>query len=64
VDRFHGRGHSFRVGLGPAKAAWKPLKKLLDLIVLDGRTLLGLGRIRNVCGHGNLIANIVGELRL
>jgi hypothetical protein len=55
------------------KAAGEALKELLDLVAFDGLVLLllllsvglsvglGIGRIRMVCGHGNLIADIVGE---
>jgi hypothetical protein len=43
------------------KAAREPLKELLDLIALDGHVLLGTGRIRFVCAHFNLVADIVGE---
>jgi hypothetical protein len=37
------------------------LKKLFDLLAFDGLVFFGIGRIRLVCGHGNLIADIVGE---
>jgi hypothetical protein len=63
MDRFYGRSHRFGIRLRPAKAAGEPLKKLVDRIGFGGLLLLGLGirRIRIVCGHGNLIADIVGE---
>jgi hypothetical protein len=41
------------------------LKKLFDLLALEGPIILGIilriGGFRIVGGHGNLIANIVGE---
>jgi hypothetical protein len=42
------------------------LKKLFDAFVFDGLVLLRIGILTIgwtciVCGHGNLIANIVGE---
>ena len=65
VDRFYGRSHGLGIGLRPAKVAGEPLKKLFDLLAFDGLVLplvlLSIGRIRIVFGHGNLIADIVGE---
>ena len=63
MDRFYGRGHGFGIRLRPAKAAGEPLQELVDRIAFGGLLLLGLGirRIRIVCGHGNLFADIVGE---
>ena len=61
MDRFHGRSDSFGVRLRPAKVAGEPLKKFFDLLAFDGLVFFGIGRIRLVCGHGNLIADIVGE---
>jgi hypothetical protein len=61
MDRFYSRGHGFGIRLRPAKAAWKPLKELVNLIAFGGLVLLWIRRIRIVCGHGNLIADIVGE---
>jgi hypothetical protein len=55
------------------KAAREPLKELFDLLALNELVRLSVGlsakpavelrirRIRMVCGHGNLIAAIVGE---
>lgn len=65
MDRFHGSSHGFSIGLGPVKAAWQPLEKLFDLLALDEFVLAffrsWIGRIGMVCGHGSLIADIVGE---
>jgi hypothetical protein len=51
------------------KAAGEPLKELFDLLAFDELVLLttglsvelSVGRIRMICGHGNLDADIVGE---
>jgi hypothetical protein len=71
LDGFYGCRDCFRIGLRPVKAARETLKKLFDLLAFDGRIVLSLsaghslgfwiGRIRMVCAHGNLIADIVGE---
>jgi hypothetical protein len=61
VDRFHGRSHGFGIRLRPAKVTGEPLKKLFDLLAFDGLDLFRIRRIRLICGHGNLIADIVGE---
>jgi Na+-translocating ferredoxin:NAD+ oxidoreductase RnfE subunit len=69
MDRFHRRSHGLGIRLRPAKVAGEPVKKLFDLFAFDGAfdglvlplVLLWIGRIRIVCGHGNLIADIVGE---
>jgi hypothetical protein len=61
MDRFYGRSHGFGIRLRPAKAAGEPLKEVVDLIAFGGLVLLCIRRIRIVCGHGNLIADIVGE---
>jgi hypothetical protein len=61
MDRFYGRSHGLGIRLRPAKVAGEPLKKLFDLLAFDGLVLLWIGRIRIICGHGNLIADIVGE---
>jgi hypothetical protein len=75
LDGFYGCRDCFRIGLRPVKAARETLKKLFDLLALDGLVVLSLsaghslghslelwiGRIRMVCAHGNLIADIVGE---
>jgi hypothetical protein len=37
------------------------LKKLFDLLAFDGLALFWIGGIRIVCGHGNLVVDIVGE---
>jgi hypothetical protein len=68
MDRFYGRGHGFGIRLRPAKGAGEPLQEVFKSFAFDGLVLLRL-RIGNltigwtciVCGHGNLIANIVGE---
>jgi hypothetical protein len=67
--RFNGRGHGFSIWLRPAKVAWHSLKKRFDLLALDGAldefvlplVRFWIGRIGMMCGHGNLIADIVGE---
>jgi hypothetical protein len=66
MDRLYGRSHGFGIRLRPTKAAGEPLKKLFDLLAFDGLVLLRIGnpwigRTWIVCGHGNLIADIVGE---
>jgi hypothetical protein len=70
MNRFYGRSHGLGIRLRPAKVAGEPLKKLIDLLAFDGDSdvlvlvwigKLWIGRIRMVCGHGNLIADIVGE---
>src|SRR5450631_1650583 len=69
LDRFHGGSHGLGIRLRPAKVAGEPLKKFFDLAVFDGSfdglvligIRLGIGRIRIVCSHGNLNADIVGE---
>jgi hypothetical protein len=61
MDRFYGRSHGFSIRLRPAKAAGEALKELVDLIAFGGLVLLCIRRIRIVCGHFNLIADIVGE---
>jgi len=67
VDRFYGRGYGFGIRLRPAKTAREPVKKIFDLLAGDRLVLLlilgGIGRIRIVFGHGNLIVivAIVGE---
>lgn len=65
MDRFHGRSHGLGIRLGPAKAAGQPLKKLVDLLAFGELLLLlvrfWIGGIRMVCGHSNLIVDIVGE---
>ena len=61
MDRFYRGSHGFGIRLRPAKAAGKPLKEVVDLIAFGGLVLLRIGRIRIVCGHFNLIADIVGE---
>jgi hypothetical protein len=61
MDRFHGRGHGFGIRLRPAKAAREPLKEIVDLIAFGGPVPFYIRRIRIVCAHGNLIADIVGE---
>jgi len=67
MNGFYGRRHGFSVRLRPVKIAGEPLKKLLDLLARDGLVLLVLqlarflGRTWMVFGHGNLIADIVGE---
>ena len=68
MDRLYGSSHGLGIRLRPAKAAGEALKKLFEALAFDGLILLRL-RIGNltigwaciVCGHGNLIANIVGE---
>jgi len=65
MDRLYGRSHGFGIRLRPAKVAGEPLKKLFDLLAFGGLVVLWIGlwigRIRIVCAHGNLIADIVGE---
>jgi hypothetical protein len=61
MDRFYSCGHGFGIRLRPAKAAGEPLQELVDLIAFGGLVLLCIRRIRIVCGHFNLIADIVGE---
>ncbi len=61
MDRFHGRSHGLGIRLRPVKVSGEPLKKLFDLLAFDGLILFGIARIRLVLGHGNLIADIVGE---
>jgi hypothetical protein len=66
MNRLYGRSHGFGIRLRPAKAAGEPLKKLFDAFAFDGLVLLRIGILTIgwtciVCGHGNLIANIVGE---
>ena len=61
MDRFYGRSHGFSIRLRPAKGAGEPLKELVDRIALGGLVLLCIRRIRVVCGHFHLIADIVGE---
>jgi hypothetical protein len=69
MDRFYGGSHGLGIRLRPPEVAGEPLKKLFDLTLFDGSfdglALLGIrlvsGRIRIVWGHGNLIADIVGE---
>jgi hypothetical protein len=69
MDRFHSRSHGLGIRLGPAKAAGQPLKKLIDLPAFNRAfdelplrlVRFWIGGIRRVCGHGNLIADIVGE---
>jgi hypothetical protein len=61
MDRFYGRCHGFGIRLRPAKGAGEPLKELVDRIAFGGLVLLCIRRIRVVCRHFNLIADIVGE---
>jgi len=61
LDRFHGGSDRLRIRLRPAKVAREPLKKLFDLLAFGGLVLFSIVRIRLVCGHGNLIVDIVGE---
>jgi hypothetical protein len=61
MDRFYGRGHGFGIRLRPAKAAGESLQEVVDLIAFGGLVLLRIRRIRIVCCHFNLIADIVGE---
>ncbi len=61
MDRLYGSGHGFSIRLRPAKAAGEALQELVDLIAFGGLVLLCIRRIRIVCGHFNLIADIVGE---
>jgi hypothetical protein len=61
LNRFHGSRDRLGIRLRPAKVAREPLKKLFDLLAFDGLVFFGIGRIRLVCAHGNLIADIVGE---
>jgi hypothetical protein len=69
LDCFHRRRHRLGIRFGPTKISRKPLEKLVDLFALDPAfdkrvvpfVRLWIGRIWMVCGHGNLIADIVGE---
>jgi hypothetical protein len=66
MDRLYGRSHGFSIRLRPAKAAGEPLEKLFEALAFNGLVLLrignlAIGRTCVVCGHGNLIVNIVGE---
>jgi hypothetical protein len=61
MNRFLRRCHGLRIRLRPAKVARQPLKKLVNLLAFDELILFWIGRIRLVFGHGNLIADIVGE---
>ena len=66
MDRFYGGSHGFGIRLRPAKAAGEPLKKFFEALAFDGLVLFRIGNLSIgwtgiVCGHGNLIANIVGE---
>jgi hypothetical protein len=61
MDGFYGRSHSLGIRLRPAKVAGESLKKLFDLFAFDRLVPFWMGGIRIVCGHGNLVADIVGE---
>ena len=65
LDGFHRRGHGLGIRLRPAEGAGEPLKQIFEFLALNGLVLLWIGlwigTIRIVCGHGNLIADIVGE---
>jgi hypothetical protein len=65
MDRFYGRSYGLGIRFRPAKVAGEPLKKLFNLAAFGGLLFLwirlGIRRVRVVGGHGNLIADIVGE---
>jgi hypothetical protein len=73
LDGFHRRSHGLGIRLRPAEVAGEALKKIFNLLACDrlvvlliGRLSLTLilrrsGRIWILFGHGNLIADIVGE---
>jgi hypothetical protein len=61
MDGFCRRRDGLGIRLRPAKVAGETLKKLLDLLAFGGLVLFWIERIRIVFGHGNLIADIVGE---
>jgi hypothetical protein len=65
MNCFYRSSHRLSVGLGPTKVAGELLKELINLPGFDRLVvcfvLFGAGRLPIVFGHGNLIANIVGE---
>jgi hypothetical protein len=73
LDGFHSRSHGLGIRLRPAEVAREALKKIFNLMACD-RLVVGLvdrlslpfillrsGSIWILFGHGNLIADIVGE---
>lgn len=42
MNRFYGRSHSFGIGLGPAKVAGQPLKKIVDVLALEELAIVWL----------------------